>query len=261
MVVVILAQLRPTVEWHLAASVATLAALIGLGWAVEVRRRDLARRVLILGTSPAASLLIEEIESARPPRYVVAGVVDRTIPAGGPMVDRWLGRFDELAGIVERVRPTHIVLAGGHRHGQLPFDTLLHCRARGVLVEDALDFDERLTGTVAIEAMKPARLMLSKGFRNGGAAQTMARATSVIAAAVGLVMVAPLLALIAVAIKLDSRGPVLFVQRRTGRDGRPFSLLKLRTMRPCDECRSEWVQDNEDRITHLGKWLAAVSPR
>ena len=254
--VVILAQLRPTVEWHLAASVATLAALVGLGWAVEVRRRDLfTRRVLILGTSSVASLLIEEIESARPPRYVVAGVVDRTIPTGGPMIDRWLGRFDELADIVERVRPTHIVLAGDHRHGLLPLDTLLHCRARGVLVEDALDFDERLTGTVAIEAMKPARLVLSTGFRNGGAAQTMTRATSVIAAAVGLVMVAPLLALIAVAIKLDSRGPVLFVQRRTGRDGRPFSLLKLRTMRPCDERRSEWVQDNEDRITHLGKWL------
>jgi exopolysaccharide biosynthesis polyprenyl glycosylphosphotransferase len=255
-VVVLLAYLRPAVELHLVGSIAALAALIGLGWAVEVRRRDLfTRRVLILGTSSTASLLIEEIESARPPRYVVAGVVDRAIPTGGPMIDRWLGPFDELADIVERVRPTHIVLAGDHRHERLPLDTLLHSRARGVLVEDALDFDERLTGTVAIEAMTPARLVLSKGFRNGGAAQTIARATSVIAATVGLVMAAPLLALIAVAIKLDSRGPVLFVQHRTGQDGRPFSLLKLRTMRACDEYRSEWVKDNEDRITHLGRWL------
>jgi lipopolysaccharide/colanic/teichoic acid biosynthesis glycosyltransferase len=83
----------------------------------------------------------------------------------------------------------------------------------------------------------------------------MARAMSVIAAIVGLVIVAPLLAIAAVAIKLDSRGPVFFVQHRTGRDGRPFLLFKLRTMRPSNEHRSQWVQDNEDRITHLGRWL------
>jgi lipopolysaccharide/colanic/teichoic acid biosynthesis glycosyltransferase len=71
-------------------------------------------------------------------------------------------------------------------------------------------------------------------------------------AAAGLVFLAPLLALIAVAIKLDSKGPVVFVQARTGKDGRPFNLLKFRTMHPCEERPSEWVQDNSDRITRVG---------
>jgi len=147
------------------------------------------------------------------------------------------------------------VLANDDRDAHLPFETLLHFRVRGVFVEDALDFYERLTGTVAIEALTPGRLVLAKGFRNGCTAQSMARVMSVIAATVCLVMVAPLLAIIAVAVKLESRGPVLFVQHRTGRDSRPFALFKFRTMRPCQEHRSEWVQDNEDRITNLGKWL------
>jgi lipopolysaccharide/colanic/teichoic acid biosynthesis glycosyltransferase len=71
---------------------------------------------------------------------------------------------------------------------------------------------------------------------------------------VGLAVLAPLLAVIALAIKLDSDGPVLFVQERIGRGGRPFDLLKFRTMHPGEQ-RSEWVQDNFDRITRVGKWL------
>src|SRR5205085_4078911 len=54
---------------------------------------------------------------------------------------------------------------------------------------------------------------------------------------------------------LDSRGPVFFVQSRAGLNGRTFALLKFRTMHPVQERRSEWVQDNEDRITRIGKWL------
>jgi len=73
---------------------------------------------------------------------------------------------------------------------------------------------------------------------------------------VGLVLTSPLLAAIAVSIKLDSTGPILFVQNRTGRGGRPFGLVKFRTM--CNEPaprRSEWVSDNTNRITRVGKWL------
>jgi exopolysaccharide biosynthesis polyprenyl glycosylphosphotransferase len=254
--VVISMQVLSSLEMQVVAGIAAVTASIGLGWEIEARLRHLfAKRVLILGTGPTASMLIEEIESPRQRRYVVVGVVDHTMPSGGPIANTRLGHLNELADIVARVRPTHIVLAGDDRHAHLPLETLLHSRVRGVFVEDALDFNERLTGTVAIEALTPRRLILSKGFRNGIAAQATARAISVIAATVVLALVAPLLAIIAVAIKLDSRGPVLFVQHRAGRDGRPFPLLKFRTMRPCDEHRSEWVQDNSDRITRLGKWL------
>jgi lipopolysaccharide/colanic/teichoic acid biosynthesis glycosyltransferase len=69
------------------------------------------------------------------------------------------------------------------------------------------------------------------------------------------VIFAPLLAAIAILVKLDSRGPVLFVQERAGRHGRPFGLLKFRTMHPTTERPSEWVLDNVHRITRVGKYL------
>ena len=122
-------------------------------------------------------------------------------------------------------------------------------------MEDALDFYERLTGKIAIEACRPSVLIMSKGFRNHGAAETMARIVSMVVSVIGLILMAPLLAALAIAIKLNSRGPVLFVQQRAGRDGRPFGLVKFRTMHPCAEARSEWVTDNLDRITSIGRWL------
>ena len=244
-----------TVDLPHFAGIVALVASVGVAGVAGVRlRAHLTKRILIVGSGSTAAMLVEEIESRRG-RCVVVGVVDRARPKYGVVASKWLGCFDQLAGIVDRVRPTHIVLASDRRRIHVPFETLLHARVRGVLVEDALDFYEQLTGTVAIEALTPDRLVLSNGFRNGEAARAGARAMNVIAAVIGLVLFAPVLAIIAVAVKLDSRGPVLFVQSRAGLDGRPFPLLKFRTMRPCDEHLSEWEQDNKDRITPLGKWL------
>ncbi len=78
---------------------------------------------------------------------------------------------------------------------------------------------------------------------------------SLVAAIVALVILAPLLAVIAVAIKIDSPGPVLFIQDRAGLAGRRMRLLKFRTMRPSDGPTSEWERDNGARITRVGRWL------
>jgi lipopolysaccharide/colanic/teichoic acid biosynthesis glycosyltransferase len=70
-----------------------------------------------------------------------------------------------------------------------------------------------------------------------------------------LIVLAPFFGLIALAIKLDSRGPILFFQDRAGKNGQAFRLWKFRTMHPAEIHRSEWVQDNFDRITRLGRLL------
>jgi len=218
--------------------------------------RDQSRRVLILGSGPLASTLIEEIESAENPRYIVAGTIDDQIPEPGSRDHkRWLGPCDALAQVVNRVHPAFIIVALADRRDRLPLQTLLDARVRGIVVEDALDFSERLMGKLAIEAIRPSMLILAKGFRNHGAADLTARIVSVLGAIAGLVICAPLLLAIGIAVTLDSRGRMFFIQQRTGRNGRPFGLLKFRTMHPCDEPRSEWVSDNVDRITRIGHYL------
>jgi exopolysaccharide biosynthesis polyprenyl glycosylphosphotransferase len=224
---------------------------------VARKQRLLARPILILGTGPMTSKLIEEVDSSDDGCHV-AGLVDHEQPKSGPLrTIPWLGTVDRLSEIVDRVRPSRIVVALADRRGHLPLVSLLESRIRGVVVEDALDFYEHLTGKIAIEALTPGTLILSKGFRHDGFGQVLARAISMSVAILSLIVLAPLLVLVAIAIKLDSRGPVFFIQDRAGRGGRPFNLLKFRTMRPAspDERTSEWVQDNEGRITRVGKWL------
>lgn len=203
-------------------------------------KRLRAKRILILGSGPMADKLIDELEADEDCGYLVAGVVEDGA---------------RLAAVVSQVRPSIIVVAFADRRRQLPMEPLLESRVKGIVVEDAVDFYERLTGKMAIEAIKPSMLILSKGFRNHGAAELTARAISVIVATIGLVLTAPLLALLAVLVKLDSRGPVLFVQDRAGRNGRTFGLLKFRTMHPTDQRTTEWVRDNEKRITRVGRIL------
>ncbi|HVG53293.1 MAG TPA: exopolysaccharide biosynthesis polyprenyl glycosylphosphotransferase [Vicinamibacterales bacterium] len=212
--------------------------------------------LLILGAGPMAARLIDEVEALEFAPYVVAGVVDNQRPdPESPIAQRWLGTCDELDAIVARVRPTRIVVAIENRRDGLPLQSLLESRVSGIDVEDAIELYERITGKIAIEALRPSTLILSKGFRNHGAAEMTARMVSVLAAVIGLVICAPLLAAIALFVKLDSEGPVLFVQPRAGRHGRSFGLLKFRTMHPTDEPSSEWAVDNVHRITRVGRYL------
>jgi exopolysaccharide biosynthesis polyprenyl glycosylphosphotransferase len=212
--------------------------------------------LLILGAGPIAQRLIEEIEALDSLHFTVIGVVDNQRPdQSSPLADRWLGTCDDLDQIVARVRPSRIVVAIENRRDRLPLQALLESRVSGIDVDDAIELYEQITGKMAIEALRPSMLILSKGFRNHGVAEFGARLASVLIAIVGLIVCAPLLALTAVLVKLDSEGPVLFVQQRAGRHGRAFGLLKFRSMHPTTEAPSEWVMDNIHRITRVGRYL------
>ena len=236
---------------------ATLLAIICTIVLVLRKQRFDVRPIVILGSGPMTSKLIEEVDCSNDGDRL-AGLVDHQRPPNGPLRSiPWLGTFDCLSEIVDRIRPSRIIVALADRRGRLPLESLLQSRIKGVVVEDALEFYERLTGKIAIEDLTPGTLILSKGFRHDGFGQAVARIMSLTVALTGLILCAPLLLLVAIAIKLDSRGPVFFVQERAGWNGKPFNLLKFRTMHPAGSAppTSEWVQDNVGRITRVGKWL------
>jgi exopolysaccharide biosynthesis polyprenyl glycosylphosphotransferase len=218
--------------------------------------RDQSRRVLILGAGPLAAALIEEIESAENRRYIVAGTVDDQIPEpDSPGYRRWIGPLDSLDEIVDRVHPAFIVVAMADRRDRLPLQMLLEARVRGIVVEDALDFSERLMGKLAIEAIRPSMLILGERVPQPWRRRPARACREHHRRDCWSHLCAPLLIAIGIAVKIDSRGPMFFIQQRAGRNGRPFGLIKFRTMHPCDEPRSEWVSDNVDRITRVGYYL------
>jgi exopolysaccharide biosynthesis polyprenyl glycosylphosphotransferase len=244
----------------------SLALIVGLvlsvratGYAV-MRHRAFADRVLILGTGPLARKLIAEIEAHPCLGYAIVGVVDDGgSPDGASLSQPLLGPLHHLGKIAEEVAPNRIIVAMAERRDLMPVQQLLEAESGGILVEDGLDIYEQITGKLAIEALTPSHLLFSKACRKSRLQLGLRRLISLVAAVTGLVLGAPLMLLSALAIKLDSRGPVFFVQERGGRGGRPFRLLKFRTMTatatsPGSE-QGVWRRDDGKRVTRVGRWL------
>lgn len=222
-----------------------------------MRSRPFVDRVLILGTGSLARKLIEAIEGRPHCRFAIVGVVAEEAPGADDARLRYpvQGQLGSLERVIRGTRPDRIIVALAERRGRLPVQQLLDARMAGVVVEDGAEVYERLTGKLAIESLTPSSLIFSKDFKKSRLETAGGRALSVVVSAIGLIALAPLLLVIGVAIKLDSRGPVFFVQERVGRGGKPFKLIKFRTMHPAGEPGSAWVRDNEHRITRVGNWL------
>jgi lipopolysaccharide/colanic/teichoic acid biosynthesis glycosyltransferase len=124
-----------------------------------------------------------------------------------------------------------------------------------VRIEHAQAVYEQVTGKLPLETYAPKDIIYSNDFLPSRAALVAARLLSVGLAGLGLVLLAPLMLLIALLIRIDSAGPVIFSQERSGKAGRSFKLLKFRTMVPTDQQDSEWEEDNLLRITRVGRWL------
>ena len=218
-------------------------------------RRPPLERLLVVGTSPLAVRIAEEVKAARPPRHAYVGAVG-DVPAGGlpaPLAPL-LGSLEALPSLLDAGRVDRVIVALGEREG-LPVRRLLHARARGVRFDLGHDVYERVTGKIAIEELTPCDVIFSPDRRATRDAAAFARVGSVVVAALGLLVLSPLLAAFALAIRLDSPGSILFVQDRVGLHGRPFRLFKFRTMRGVARSPSEWVRDNGYRITRVGRWL------
>ena len=213
-------------------------------------------RILILGMTPLAEQLLREIAARPACRCVVVGVLDDVAPADHCANRLFAGELSRLQPLVDELKPDRIVVAFAERRGRMPLRALADTYiSRGVIVEDVTEFYERFTGKLAIEWLTPMRVIASGKFHPSPGQRAFARLLSLAVALAAIVIMAPLLALIAIAIKLDSRGPVLFTQQRVGLRGRPFTLLKFRTMHSDRARRSEWEGDNRDHVTRVGKWL------
>jgi exopolysaccharide biosynthesis polyprenyl glycosylphosphotransferase len=216
-------------------------------------------RLLVVGSDALARRVVETIRNGRnggTPPYEYVGAVGE-VPRGGvpPLLAPLRGPVEALPRILDAGGVDCVVVALDEGRDGLPLRKLLHAKAQGVRVERAQDLYERLTGKIDVEALTPRDVIFATGYPQRDLTSTLARTVSAAASALALVLLAPLMLAIAGAIRLDSPGPVLFVQDRVGLRGRTFRLYKFRTMRADERSPSEWVRDNGHRITPIGYWL------
>jgi sugar transferase (PEP-CTERM system associated) len=164
----------------------------------------------------------------------------------------------ELNGLVERGQISRVVIAElDAQNRERLAAALLDSRLRGLQVSDAVDFYEKLCGKIWVEALNPQWFVYTNGFKRSPAGTCLKRCFDVTFALLLILFAFPLLVLIAIAIKFESAGPVLFRQVRVGLHGKPFVIYKFRSMRHDAELEGgpAWAAECDERVTRVGRLL------
>jgi sugar transferase (PEP-CTERM system associated) len=214
------------------------------------------RRVLVLGAGERAERL-RHLGERPEAGFVIVGYIGMSDSA--PVIKEAINRnaIHNLTRYVENLGVSEVVLALEERRNALPLKDLLRIKTTGVHVNDFSTFMERETGRVDLDTVNPSWLIFSDGFSSGRMiSSAVKRIFDICASLVLLMLTAPVIALFAIIVKLDSRGPAFFRQTRVGLYGQNFSLVKLRSMRTdAEKAGAQWAAKDDPRVTRVGKLI------
>ena len=245
------------------AVVLMLALITGFRWVVDVAWHTALPRdnVLVLGAEKLATDIAREIDLRQDLNMQVVGFAAPEAPPAAAKERVFgrqiLGTFEDLEEIVNVYRIRKVVVALEEQRGVLPVRQLLRLRTRGIQIEDAHSTMSALTGRIPLETVRSTWFIFSDGFRRSRYSMAIKRLLDIVISVSGVILTAPVMAVVAIAVKLDSPGPALFRQRRVGLNGKCFEVVKFRTMRQDAEADGipRWAEQDDPRATRLGKIL------
>jgi sugar transferase (PEP-CTERM system associated) len=218
------------------------------------------RRIMVLGAGARAAR-IEALSRWSGAGFCVVGFV--AMNDGSVAVGHAVNRADipSLPAHLLKLGAVEVVLALEERRNALPLNDLLRIKTTGVEVHDFSSFLERETGRVDLDSLNPSWLIFSDGFSAGRRLSSAAKRLFDLAVSlVILVLTAPVIGLAALAVKLESRGPAFYRQRRVGLYGQAFDVVKIRSMRVDAEVggKAVWAQKDDPRVTRVGALIRKV---
>lgn len=225
-----------------------------------------SQRVLILGTGDLAAQMGEIISSSKS-NFVLAGYTScgicvthenkREISPEVVPPDSIVGDSKDLLTTALKVRADLVIVALSERRGHFPLSDVLRCKLNNIQIMDAPSIYELVEGKLMLESITPSWFIFSQGFHRTSLFSFCKRAVDVALSVTGLLLTLPFFPAIALAIKLDSNGPIFFRQLRVGNREKQFMLYKFRSMRQDAELGSGavWAEKNDPRVTNLGRFL------
>jgi sugar transferase (PEP-CTERM system associated) len=224
-----------------------------------LRNPRFAERVLILGTDNQAVELAREVLHRREAGFEVVGFIgnDRALVGKSLINPRVVGVTDELEELVSAYSIDRVIVALADRRGKMPLDPLLNIKWRNeVIVEDWAPFYEGLTGKVSTERLQPSHLIFAANMQSLRTYRRVRRLADLTIATIGFLLTSPLMLLTAIAIKLESKGPIFYTQERVGLHNRPFRIIKFRSMHTdAEKNGAVWASKNDPRVTRIGKFI------
>ncbi|MGI6656409.1 MAG: TIGR03013 family XrtA/PEP-CTERM system glycosyltransferase [Desulfobulbus sp.] len=223
-----------------------------------LERKLFAKEIALVGTGKMAGRILQEIKNNQETGFTIraligssSGDLDDDIPLYPSLQDL----ADDPA--VDDIN--HIVVALDDRRGNMPIAELLQNKVRGCLIDDGITFYEAISGRILVEKLNPAWLIFSDGFNSGRTSYLIKRFLDIVLALLGLVLSLPITLLTALLIRLESPGPVFYRQERVGERGKPFSIIKFRSMRQdAEKDGAVWAMKNDSRVTRVGGFIRKV---
>jgi len=248
--------------WLLTISLVTVGRLLHASVRARLRERGWGRdRVLIVGTGEVGRMVHQKIQSNPGLGYEVTGYVTANGPETGvPLGAEILGNAAQLAPLIEEHDVDEVIIALPEATHQEILMLLSECERGQVTIKVFPDVFQIMASPVGIGDLGGLPLVTVRDIALRGWRRVAKRFMDVVGASAGLVGLSPVMMLVAVLIKLDSQGPVFYVQERMGLDAKPFNMLKFRSMRKNAEQQGPgWTVEDDPRVTRLGRLLRQIN--
>lgn len=238
-----------------------------LTWRISIHwltgHPDIGEKILIVGTGRAAQDTAKSVWERRDAGYRIVGFVTEN---GAQPQDlspqiKLLGSAKNLEEIIRHEKINRVVIAVRERRGTFPTETLLKMSLAGdVNIEECTSFFERVTGQVHIDMVRPSWLIFEGRGRDTRLGTFLREIVHRSLALTGLIISLPIAALTAVLIKLDSKGDVFYRQKRVGKNGKIFNVIKFRSMKTDAEKDGKpiWATADDDRATRVGRVIRLI---
>jgi len=221
-----------------------------------------SKRVLIIGSGDLAKKIGGAIHRQSEYGLKLAGFIDDDPTKLGVSIVNpgVVGGYGDINRVVASDKINMIIVALPDRRAKLPMSALLDCKLKGISVIEGETFNERLTGNIPLDHLKPSWMVFSDGFQSLRSRKIVKRTFDLVIAVIFLILSAPLMAITALLVKLESRGPIIFSQIRVGEHGKEFEIYKFRSMRADAEAKTGpvWANATDNRVTRVGKVIRKI---
>jgi len=221
-----------------------------------------SKRVLIIGSGDLAKKIGGAIYKQAEHGFQLAGFIDDDPNKLGVSIVNpgVIGGYGDINRLVASDNIDMIIVALPDRRSKLPMSALLDCKLKGISVIEGETFNERLTGNIPLDHLKPSWMVFSDGFKSLRSRKIVKRSFDLVLAVICLILSAPLMLLTAALVKLESKGPLIFSQVRVGENGKDFNIYKFRSMRQDAEASTGpvWAGATDNRVTRVGKIIRKI---
>ncbi len=224
-----------------------------------LQKRLFLHRVCIIGTGTFAAEIAKEIEGKHDSAHKIICFSGNSKVSFNPNNVPVHKEMPDMVRYCHQNNIETIILALDDRRKYIPSEKLLACKLSGIRIEQGVNFYERITGKIPVNRVSPSGIFLSDGFTVGRWTGMGKRVVDIIFSLLGLLLSMPLLLLSAFIIKLESKGPVFYIQERVGTGGTVFNIIKFRSMYlDAEKDGAVWATENDDRITRYGRFIRAT---